>query len=396
MTTSLANRLSPFEVARQAGQGELNVYNDNFFLPYGITRTSRSLTLPPNLPQEDWVKVVSFMLEQRDMLPFYIADALRFGEKTYGISFAAGVEMAGASEQLIGKLLSLQRVAPAQRRASLSEDHHLAVAGLAPEGQERALGNAEHYKLSVEGTRMEAAGIRKTTEQHQPNSGQVKPVMQRVSLTVEAIFSFAKGLTFEEQHRLSALLDKSVRTFGTGQLHIDGDVPTAALFENVPDDSEADTDPGEEPPVIVIDLRDKFAGEGGFEMVALDGMTHTAAAGSVLGTAIVPYVQPDMTLEQMVLALIELSGAASNPMLYKLMPGTAEKSIRDVTKRLLASGAIKDTGRKGESSSSTPPALYGLAAVVEREQAEAEQWREDVIDAKFAANDGGQGGRDAV
>jgi hypothetical protein len=230
-TTSLTRSASQFEVAREAGQGELNVYNDNFFLPYGITRTSRSLTFPRDLPQAAWVKVVSAMLQQRDMLPFYIADALRFGEEAYGISIKDGVLMAGGSELLMRDLTSLQRVAPAQRRAALSEDHHIAVAGLEADGQDFVLKNAERYGLRVSQTQMDAAGLKQKAEHQKPNpdADTVKTIMQRVSLTAPTIFEFAKKLSFEEQNELSILLGNHVRMHSTGHLHMDDNAPTLVL-----------------------------------------------------------------------------------------------------------------------------------------------------------------------
>ena len=319
MSTSLASR-SPAHLEKQ-GQGALNVFDDNFFMHYGVVATERSLSLPANMPQDDWLVVAAGLFALQDRLPFHLVDVLRYGEETYGISFAQAVSMTGASEVAIGKLMSLERVSPKLRTEKLSVDHHMAVASLNHAAQAATLEIAENQNASVKATQLMAETYRTATEALRPKASEVPSPLVRLVMDYSSLLAaVTKHLTHTEQARFAVELEKHVRTYGTGELYMDAAVPTRSIYAD-------------------------------------DASNALVPVGHVFDD------EAPMPLEDRILGFIELTGGATNPALYKqFCPRDSERTIRGIMARLVDNGVLVDTGERGETTSPVKPVVWGLAS----------------------------------
>ena len=358
MSNELAQRFSelvrrpPAQELKRREQMALDLFSDAYYTPYNITATSCSLAFPDSITFDQWSQVLTGLLSVGDAVQFHVADALSFGEDKFSCTYAQAIEMAGASEEAAGKYKQLQRVAPRNRKAKLSVDHHLAVAGLPEAGQVDVLAKAARDNFSVKATRQYAfmvkqlasSIVRQDAAQPPPILTEDVYIIDHVEVSVQSILTICLSyMTREDRARLRDLLDNDVRSFGTGEVWMDQDVPTRAVYDpqwelSIPD---AENIKAEAPPCTDI----------------------VATPEHQDSPADVP--DPMYSTRDKIYVILDVAGAAgrSIPELYGHLKGIPEKTIRGNVKRLADEGVIVDTGEKRLSTTSQhhqPPTVWRL------------------------------------
>lgn len=311
-------RPSPAQIAESQGQCVLDVFDDALFGPLGVVASARSLSIPDNLPREQGLALVGGLLTVRDHCPFWLADAIKYAEEHYGIPSSQAIEIGAVSERMLGEALSIGRVAPSIRKAKLSADHHVAVSSAKPANQKAALDQAEASRMSPNATRQLSMIIMDTAAALQPQApGVPVPIVtlgaregddgrmvggQRIHATRDGAFAFiTKYLSREDQAWLAVKLDTHVRGFGAGEVYMDPDVPTSAVYAGMPG----------------------FEGEG-------------------IGEE--PEPEEDLPLAERILAVIARLKGATLAMLYAEMPMLPQKPVRERFYALQAAGEVVKTG----------------------------------------------------
>lgn len=106
-----------------------------------ITKTS--LSLPPDLPWDQYEALASMFGQLHRTSAWLIGDLLNFGEKVYGETYVQAAALTGLSEQTLINYASVCKHVPrSRRRASLSFSVHAEVAYLDPPDQEEWLKKA--------------------------------------------------------------------------------------------------------------------------------------------------------------------------------------------------------------------------------------------------------------
>jgi hypothetical protein len=109
--------------------------------------TLTSLTLPTDLPWEQY-ESLAFMLGQLHRTSAWlIGDLLNFGEKVYGETYAQAAEATGLSPGTLQNYTSVcSRIPRSRRRAAVPFSTHAEVAYKEPEEQEEWLNRAEQQR----------------------------------------------------------------------------------------------------------------------------------------------------------------------------------------------------------------------------------------------------------
>ena len=352
-------RLTAQEIALNAGQGALNVFENQFFTPFGATWDERSLTLPNGMKFEQWSSLVALLLQHRERLPFHIADALTYGEAQYGVSYAQAVEMSGQSSRVLGQLQSIAKVAPKNRKAKLSEDHHIAVAHETDKVQQVILELAAENSWSVEATREQVTQNRSRAANLMPQASLVPPPVVtvgevRVRMTREAFVVAGKAhLSREDLAWAVVRLDNYVRGGAAGEVWMDADIPTSAVYAGMDEGMDDGRDAGctelvpislvREPvkPLPVEPYQEPLTEDRTWRLTDEEAIAKLSASGRVT-------------------AYLEIAGRATNPQMAEAMR-LSKRTIDGATKSLSESGRIIRTGEVDTTStSSTPPAYWAL------------------------------------
>lgn len=148
MTTDEHDGASPaFEVSRatlrrEAERDALMAVLDNGSRPY--TLAPQSLTFDPDVSYEDWLRCTDELIAVARGAPFWLADALSFGEDTFSERAAAVFpDQQWAWQTMANWAWTSKAVPPERRHAALSFSHHGEVASLPAPQQEVMLTLAE-------------------------------------------------------------------------------------------------------------------------------------------------------------------------------------------------------------------------------------------------------------
>ncbi len=116
----------------------------------GCQFTDTQLLLPPGLPFERWQAIGETLKRIEKSVLFWVGDWLRYGERTFGETYAQTADAIGYS---VGTLQNAVWVAnavdPSLRNENLTFNHHCAVAPLPPTQQAILLEQAQRENLSV-------------------------------------------------------------------------------------------------------------------------------------------------------------------------------------------------------------------------------------------------------
>lgn len=350
---------SKSEIAQSTGQKSLDLFEEGFYAPVGIQWDARSVTIPGNISFEDWRSRMCILLEKGQQLEYHAADFLDFGQKHFSVSYAQAVEMAGQSDRILGKLLSLAKVAPKNRKAKLSVDHHVAVAHEPERVQQVILDLAVQNSWSVQAVHEQVSQLKQHVANFRPQAVLVEtPIVTvgevRFRMTGDAwreagILHLSPG----ELARQSILVTNHVRSRGTGETFMHDDIPTSAVYEGMNENENDGRDAGctelvpislvREPvkPLPVEPYQEPLTEDRTWRLTDEEAIAKLSASGRVT-------------------AYLEIAGRATNPQMAEAMR-LSKRTIDGATKSLSESGRIIRTGEVDTTStSSTPPAYWAL------------------------------------
>lgn len=102
--------------------------------------------LRDDLPFARWSELVRSLTVMVDACPWWLGDALIFGERKYGQTYAQVAEVTGkAIHTLQNSAWVASRIPPSRRREDLSFSHHAEVAGMEPDIADAYLNLAEEH-----------------------------------------------------------------------------------------------------------------------------------------------------------------------------------------------------------------------------------------------------------
>lgn len=112
-----------------------------------LSETSLTVT-DPDLPSEDWLRLVVMLARARSGASWWLGDALAYGEeRKYGKTYAIAAEETGLSVRTLRNLASVsRRVSPSRRVHSLPWRAHRAIAHLRASEQRRWLKLAREHE----------------------------------------------------------------------------------------------------------------------------------------------------------------------------------------------------------------------------------------------------------
>jgi hypothetical protein len=119
--------LSDWEYAPERPRGG-SVPGYGFELP-GVTFEATALVIERDLSLQEWQRLFELIIYLGNALPFWVGDALLWGERAFGDAIYQAADERGR-ERLQQCFRVSMRVAPAIRRADLSWSHHRAVASV--------------------------------------------------------------------------------------------------------------------------------------------------------------------------------------------------------------------------------------------------------------------------
>lgn len=116
--------------------------------------TATSLQLPPTLSYQEWEEAGSILSRAHDTVNWWIGDWVNYGEARYGRKYAKALDLTGLARGTLENYAYVcKRVEPARRRPGLSWSHHMAVAPLRSQAQEKLLGQAAEQGWDVRSLR---------------------------------------------------------------------------------------------------------------------------------------------------------------------------------------------------------------------------------------------------
>ncbi len=158
---------------------------------------------------EDWTQCGSFLKQSNQAVHFWIGDWLNFGEHTYGEKYAQEIDETGYSYATLSQdKWVANRIASCRRLQSVPFSHHVEVADLEPDDQEKFLTQASeenlplaqfrkivrHYKLSLYLPEMTEEQIDQIMEKDRPDMSRVQPIVE-IAITLQEIL---KKINLEE------------------------------------------------------------------------------------------------------------------------------------------------------------------------------------------------------
>lgn len=166
-------------------QAELN----NELSITGASITPLELSLPENLPMDEWAGIGRKLLRSDKMLKWWIGDWAAFGEKKYG-ALKQFCETNGFEYQTVANAGWVSKsVELSRRRESLSWSAHVEVAALPPKDQNKWLQRAEDENLPVVKLRQQirqAGAVKNALE----SDG---PIMAFASKMVDDLLTWLRG-----------------------------------------------------------------------------------------------------------------------------------------------------------------------------------------------------------
>jgi len=104
---------------------------------------------PAKMKFRRWEQLIATLNAMEDAVPWWIGDALNFGEQSFGEKYAQAVEITGYRKTYLQNICWLSSRIPMQRRrAALGISMHQEVASLEPEFQDQWLKSAEENQLT--------------------------------------------------------------------------------------------------------------------------------------------------------------------------------------------------------------------------------------------------------
>ena len=112
--------------------------------------TGQGLTLPPNLPYDQYEAIGRMLWLTKQKIQFYLGDWLNYGEDMYESDiYVQAAHMTGANQHTLQQWKHVAKAVPPQRRrANVNHSHHAEVTSLSPNDQRRILKLADEQNLT--------------------------------------------------------------------------------------------------------------------------------------------------------------------------------------------------------------------------------------------------------
>ena len=109
-------------------------------IPFGVELTRTSLTIPDDLPFDDWQRLGKTLKDIEKSVLWWLGDWLNYGERNYGETYAQAVDVTDYGEDMLRKTKWVaSSVEMCKRLHNLSWSHHHMVAPLDPDEQRQRL-----------------------------------------------------------------------------------------------------------------------------------------------------------------------------------------------------------------------------------------------------------------
>lgn len=149
--------------------------------PFRLTATGVIASGSPTFKQ--WELALKWCEAAQQASPWWVADLLAYGEKTYGSTYAAAIDATKYTEESLRNLKSIAKaVQLSRRRDNLSFTHHAEVASLPPQQQDYWLDKAETEELSTHALRRQ---IHESKAEHSVVAPRKTYVVQDETATIE-------------------------------------------------------------------------------------------------------------------------------------------------------------------------------------------------------------------
>lgn len=134
-----------------------------------------SLSLPPQLPLEEWQRLGTKIFAFWDSSSWWLGDWLVYGQTNYPDRYQVAVSETGLSYQTLRNYAWIARQFKVhRRRPSLSFQHHAEVASIPQEEQDRWLSRAEKFGWSRNELRRRIKASQKPAEQNHPEETNIQ------------------------------------------------------------------------------------------------------------------------------------------------------------------------------------------------------------------------------
>jgi predicted HicB family RNase H-like nuclease len=181
-----------------------------------VTRSTRtSLVLARDLPIEAWCDIGRQIFMVSESSVWWLGDWLVFGERAYPGRYKRAMQATKLNYQTLRNYAwAARRFPPARRRAGLSLQHHVEVAGLPPDEQDHWLELAERFRWSRDELRRQLRASVSEDRQRLESADYLKLAFprERVELWTNAARNAGADLNEWIEH----VLDSAVRTRPAG------------------------------------------------------------------------------------------------------------------------------------------------------------------------------------
>jgi hypothetical protein len=158
----------------------------------GVTFTATGLGLAPGIPFDSWERLVSFLDHLAASTPWWLGDALVYGEAAFGAEAAQAVGASPESRKQYAWVAS--RFPSSRRRPSLSWSAHRAVSSLEPDEADALLDRAEREGLGSGDLRALASASRAEVEPDE----RVTITLRVTRVTAARLHELAQGRSLSE------------------------------------------------------------------------------------------------------------------------------------------------------------------------------------------------------
>lgn len=123
-----------------------------------MTLSENSLSFGRDLSYEEWETVGFELFRIEEAWQWWVGDWINYGEKKYGETYKAAIEVTGKSESTLKTVASVCRKFETCRRRHVSFSHHAEVSALEPDRQDDLLDRIETEGLTKRQLREEIHG----------------------------------------------------------------------------------------------------------------------------------------------------------------------------------------------------------------------------------------------
>lgn len=103
-----------------------------------VTETATGMTFADDTPMELWAVLTTRLIRQHKKIEWALADAINFGGKRYGETYAQWIEETGLSENTLANIAWVGRkVESSRRREDVDFGYYREVASLSPQDQDK-------------------------------------------------------------------------------------------------------------------------------------------------------------------------------------------------------------------------------------------------------------------